>query len=139
MPRRKFRFIEDLTSDVMFEAYGKNLKEVFENAAEAMFSIICKIKKVGAKQVLEIEVKASSLEELMINWLQELISAVDLKEMFFSRFRVMEIDDKHLKAKCWGEPITPAKGETVVKAVTYYKYKLEKTPKGYVVRVSLDI
>jgi SHS2 domain-containing protein len=27
----------------------------------------------------------------------------------------------------------------VVKAVTYYKYKFEKTKQGYVTRVSLDI
>ena len=48
-------------------------------------------------------------------------------------------DGKFLKAKCYGEPITPEKGETVVKAVTYYKYKFEKTKQGYKVRVSLDI
>ena len=139
MTKRKFRFIEDLTSDVMFEAYGKNLEEVFENAAEAMFNIICDIKKVGQKQTVEIKTRANNPERLMINWLQELITAVDLKEMFFSKFKVIEIDDRHLKAKCWGEPITPAKGETVVKAVTYYKYKFERTKKGYVERVSLDI
>ncbi len=136
---RKFKFIDDLTSDVMFEAYGKTLKEVFENAAEALFSVICKVKKVEKKQSLDIDVKAKSIEELMINWLQELITAVDLKEMFFSEFKIREIDDRHLKARIRGEPISPAKGETVVKAVTYYKFKFEKTEKGYVARVSLDI
>jgi SHS2 domain-containing protein len=28
----KYKQIEDLTSDVLFEAYGKDLKEVFENS-----------------------------------------------------------------------------------------------------------
>jgi len=139
MPKIKFKFIEDLTSDVMFEAYGKSLKDVFENAAEAMFSVICKVKSVRPKKAVKIEIKAPGVEELMINWLQELISRVDLDEMFFSKFRVSKIDDRYLKAKVWGEPISPAKGETVVKAVTYYKYKFEKTKKGYVVNVSLDI
>ena len=37
---KKYKFIEGLTSDVMFEAYGKDLKELFSNAAEAMFSVI---------------------------------------------------------------------------------------------------
>ena len=31
----KYKFIEDLTSDVIFEAYGKNLKGSFSNAAIA--------------------------------------------------------------------------------------------------------
>ena len=36
----KYKFVEDLTSDVMYEAYGKDLKELFENAAKGMFHII---------------------------------------------------------------------------------------------------
>jgi len=134
-----FRIIDDLTSDVMFEAYGENLAQVFENAAEAMFSIICKLEKISGKSSLEVEVRGKSREELMINWLQELIGMVDTEGMFFSRFEILEIDEGHLVAKIHGEEITPEKGETVVKAVTYYKFKFEKTPKGYVVRVSLDI
>ncbi|MFH1445102.1 MAG: archease [Nanoarchaeota archaeon] len=135
----KYKFIEDLTSDVMFEAYGKDLKELFQNAAEAMFSVICQMDKVRPKKSMEIEAEANSKEELMIAWLQELIAAVDTKEMFFSKFEITEIDEKHIKAKVYGEDADPTKGETVVKAVTYYKYKLEKTPKGFVTRVSLDI
>jgi len=136
---KKFRFIEDLTSDVMFEAYGSDLKEVFTNAAEAMFSMICQADKIVPKKAVKLEARADSAKELMIAWLQGLIAAVDTEEMFFSRFEILEISEKHIKAKAYGEPITPEKGETVVKAVTYYKYKFEKTDKGYIARVSLDI
>src|SRR4030042_6402754 len=73
----KVRFIDDLTSDVMFEAYGKGLKEVFANAAEAMFTVICHIKKVRPKKALLIEAEAEDAGKLMIAWLQELIAAVD--------------------------------------------------------------
>lgn len=135
----KYKFIDDLTSDVMFEAYGKDLKELFENAAEAMFSIICDLKKVEPKETEKIEVKAEKLDDLMINWLQALIAFVDTEERFYSKFNVLEINEEHCIAEISGEPITPEKGGTVVKAVTLYKYKLEKTNQGYKVRVSLDI
>jgi SHS2 domain-containing protein len=135
----KYKFIEDLTSDVLFEAYGKDLKELFENAAEAMFSIICKLDKVKPKNKEKIEMKAEKLEDLMINWLQGLIAMVDTEEMFYSKFKVLEIDDNHVIAEISGESTSPEKGNTVVKAVTYYKYKLEKDKKGYKVTVSLDI
>ena len=79
----KYKFIEDLTSDVLFEAYGKNLKELFSNAASALFSIICQLDKVKAKKVKKVEVKANDLSELMFNWLQKLISLVDTDELFF--------------------------------------------------------
>jgi len=135
----KYRLIDDLTSDVLFEAYGRNMKEVFKNAAEAVFRIMCRIDAVGTGRFLDVQVKADSTEELMINWLQQLIGLVDVKEMFFSRFHITEIDERHLKARIYGEGITPGKGKTVVKAVTYYKYGFWKMPDGYKVRVSLDI
>ena len=135
----KYKFIDDLTSDVMFEAYGRTLKEVFSNAAEAMFTVICHIKKVKPKKSIAIEAKAEDAGKLMIAWLQELIAAVDTEGMFFSKFEIQEISEKQIKAKCWGEPVSPGKGGTVVKAVTYYKFAFEKTKEGYRTRVSLDI
>ncbi len=135
----KYRFIDDLTSDVMFEAFGKDLKELFENAAEAMFSVICQLEKVGQGVSREVEVKGKDEKELLLNWLQELIALVDTEGMFFSRFEVREISPRGLKAVVYGEEAEPEKGETVVKAVTYHKFMLEKSRKGYRARVSLDI
>jgi SHS2 domain-containing protein len=135
----KYKFIEDLVSDVMFEAYGKDLPELFANAAMALFSVICQIDKVSQKEVREIEVSAENLEDLMFNWIQELIITVDTEGLFFSRFEITEIDEKHLKARCYGQEASPEFGETVVKAITYYKYKLERTKEGYKVRITLDI
>jgi SHS2 domain-containing protein len=136
---KKYKFIDDLTSDVMFESYGKSLKEVFENSAEAMFSVICQLDRVGQTVRKEVQVKARDEKELLINWLQELIALVDTEDMFFSRFEIKEISPKGLKATIYGEEAKPEKGETLVKAVTYYKFKFEKTKKGYMARVSLDI
>lgn len=135
----KYKFIDKIKSDVMFEAYGKDKKELFQNAAEALFSVICKIKQVKPKETEEFQIKANNLEDLMLNWLQALIAIVDTEEKFFSKFEIEEIDNIHLKAKLKGEPIKPELGETVVKAVTMYKYKLEKTKEGYKATVSLDI
>ena len=135
----KFKIIEDLTSDVMFEAYGKNLKELFENSALALFSIMCKVDNVKNEKIKIISVKGSDVEDLMINWLQKLIGLVDIDEMFFSKFKIEKITETNLKAKIYGDEIRPEVGEVVVKAVTYYGFNFEKTEKGYKVKVSLDV
>lgn len=135
----KYKYVKDLTSDVMFEAYGKNLKELFANSALAMFEMICKIKKVKAEEKIRVEVEGDDLKELMHNWLQELIALVDTKEMFFSKFVIKKIDEKKLVAECYGEEIKPELGETVVKALTYYGFDVRKEKGKYVARVSLDI
>ncbi len=139
MLKMKFRFIDDLTSDVMFEAYGKDLKEVFENAAIALSSVICQTERVGTGESRDVETEGDNASELMFNWLQEIISMVDVEVMFFSRFEILEINEKRLKARIYGEEADPSKGETVVKALTNYKYRFEKTRDGYKVNVSLDI
>ena len=135
----KYRFIENLTSDVMFEAYGRDLKQVFENAAEAMSKVMCQIEKVRPRVKKEIVIEADDERELMIDWLQELIARVDIEELFFSRFEVIEISPTRLKANVYGDEIKPDLGETVVKAVTYHEFSLVKSDKGYVARVVLDI
>jgi len=135
----KYRFIDDLTSDVMFEAYGKTEKELFENAGLALLDVICEIKQVKPEKSLQISVKGKDLKDLLFNWLQELIALVDTEEMFFSSFEIQEISSKSLKAKISGEPITPEKSGTLVKGVTYYNFKLEKTEKGLKARVVCDI
>ena len=98
----KYKIIEDLTSDVMFEAYGKDKKELFENAAEALFSVICDIKKVRPLEKITVEISAENFEELLIEWLQHLIALVDIEEMFFSRFEIRQISNTKLKAVCYG-------------------------------------
>ena len=135
----KYKFLDDLTSDVCFEVYGKDLKELFANAAEALFSVICDIEKIEAQPKQLVKVQADNIEELLINWLQELIALVDIEHVFYSKFDIKEIDEQHVVAECHGEEATPSKSGTVVKAVTYYKFRLEQDKKGYKATVSLDI
>jgi len=138
---KRFEFIEDLKSDVMFKAYGKSLEELFANAALGLFSVICQVDEVGHRRIKLVKVRGENIEDLMFNWLQELIGIVETDNLFLSRFEILKIgeDGTYLEAKCYGEGTAPEKGGAVVKGVTYYKYELRKTRDGYSVRVSLDI
>ncbi|MBD3163746.1 hypothetical protein GF323_00940 [Candidatus Woesearchaeota archaeon] len=135
----KYKFLDDLTSDVIFEAYGKDLKELFQNSALAMSEVICDIKNVSKKSRIDVEVKADNRKDLLYNWLQEIIAQIDIQEMFFSSFHIKKITDTELRARLFGESISPQKSQTVVKAVTNYKFGLRKTQEGYKATVSLDI
>jgi SHS2 domain-containing protein len=136
----KYRFLKDLTSDVAFEVYGKDEKELLENAGEALFSIISDIKKVKPKKKIVVEVESKDIAELVYNWLERLIAIVDIEGMFLSKFRVISISKAGIaKIECKGEPISPSKGKTLVKAVTKHKYNVEKEGKGLKATVTLDI
>lgn len=135
----KYKFIDKITSDVMFEAYGKDFKELLVSAAEALSSVICKIDKVEPERKVTVMVKGKDEKDLLFNWLEEIIAAVDVHEMFFSKFEVKSLKGNKMVAEMYGEEVSPEKGGTVVKSVTYYKFKLEKKDGKYTATVSVDV
>jgi SHS2 domain-containing protein len=135
----RYKFIKDLTSDVFFEAYGKTQKAVFQNAALAMFSVICDLKRIKKLNKVKIEVNAKDEKELLFSWLQALIAESEIEEIFFSSFKINKISPTHIQAIAIVEPISQEKGNTLVKAVTNYKFDLKRSKEGYVASISLDI
>ena len=128
--KRKFKFIDITTADVAFEAYGKTLEELFENAALAMFEVMVNTKKVKPKEKREIIVQGEDLKALLFEWLNELLFYYGAEGLVFSKFKV-EIHQPQmlLTGICEGEPVSQKKHEvkTEVKAATYHKMKIEKT------------
>jgi len=126
---KRFEFIDITTGDVAFIAYGKDLNELFTNAALAMFEIMIDTSKVEKIEKRSLECSGYDLESLLVNWLNDLLIFVDSENIAFSDFEV-NVDEKNfkLKAICYGEKINRNKHETrtVVKAATYHKIKIEK-------------
>ena len=102
----KYKFIDNITSDVMFEVYGKDLKELFENSGLALFSIICDLKKIKPEIKKEIILESDNVEDLLIKWLQTLIAVVDTDELFLSKFKIIQCEGNYLRAECFGERIS---------------------------------
>ena len=135
----KYKFLEDLTSDVAFEAYGKTLKELLENAALAMFSVVCDIKHIEPKKSMKIELSSDSREDLLYDWLSKLLSQSEINNLFLSKFEVQKINHLKLLGIAYGEPMSQEKSGTVVKGVTYHGFSIKETSAGYKARVTLDI
>jgi SHS2 domain-containing protein len=137
----KFEFVDITTSDVAFRAYGKDLSELFANAALAMFEVMIKTDDLQEKVFREIEVTGNDLESLMFNWLNELLYYSDAENLAFKSFQVT-VDEKNLivRAVCKGEEIDQARHETrtPIKSATYHKLKIKKNDK-WMTQVILDI
>jgi len=138
---KKFKFIDITTADVAFEAYGKNLDELFANAALAMFEVMVNTRQVEPKVEKELKVEGNDLQSLMFNWLNSLLIFVDSENLAFSEFDV-KVDEKKFKleAVCKGEEMNREKHETRthVKACTMHKMEVKKN-KVWKAQVILDI
>ena len=119
----------DVTADIGFKAYGKNLNEAFENAGLAIFNIISDTSNIDSTTEISFEITSEDEVSLLYDYLEELLFYHETEFMLFSKFHV-EIDgDLNLKAKIFGEGINWNKHErkTEIKAITFHKMDVKKT------------
>ncbi len=129
------------TADIGVRVYGKNLKELFENAAFSMFDILADLEGMKAPIALDIELTAPNPEELLVAWLDELLYNFYTKSIIFSEFKIEGLSENSLKAKAFGRMVGANRNrlKTEIKAVTYSDLKIKKTPDGFLVEIVFDV
>ena len=128
---KKFEYF-DVTADIGFKAYGKNLNEAFENAGLAIFNIISDTSNINSDIAKSFEITSDDEVSLLYDYLEELLFYHEVDFMLFSEFDVC-IEEKngqyHLDAIIKGEPIDWSKHErkTEIKAITFHMMDVKKT------------
>jgi len=130
----EFEFLEH-TADIKFKAYGKDLNEVFGNAALAFFEIVTNTKKVKPLVKKTIKVESEDLKSLLYDFLEELLVLHEAENYLFSKFKVV-IKNNSLTATVEGEKINKTHElRNLIKAVTYNDMIVTKE----MVQVVIDI
>ena len=137
---KAFKFI-DHTADVGIIAYGTDVKELFSNAALALFSLITDTKSIEEKLQRDLEISSENRDNLLVEWLNELIYFFDAEHILFNRFEIENLSHNWLKAICYGESFNPLRHKIKmgVKAATYHMLKLDKENSGYKAQIIFDI
>ena len=74
--KSRFEIIEH-PSDTGITAFGKDYKEVYENSAYGMFSVMAEISGIKTDETFTIKITGEDREDLLVNWLNELIYIQD--------------------------------------------------------------
>lgn len=129
------------TADVGIRVRADDLPGLFCDAAKALFSVIV----VNLDQVRPVEEAAFRVEgrqhdELLHDWLDELLFTFATRHLLFCEFHV-ELGDGGLSAIARGEPVDTARHEldSEVKAITYHGLQVEALPDGWTAEVILDL
>jgi len=131
---KNYEFLEH-TADVFFKAYGSSFKEALENAALALFETVGFSET--DKEKVEIEVNAPNKEELVVKFLSEILTEIDIREMTFKKIEITEINEKHAKAFVYGDNTRP---KDSVKAVTYHMLEVKNPEENkWYIQVLLDV
>ncbi len=117
---------QEHTADALVLVHGRDLSERFANAAYALFDQITDVTKVKPKGELKIALEADSREQLLVDFLQELLFVNDTEDLVFAKFDV-KTDGKKLEALVWGEKFDEKRHpkRSVVKGVTYHKLEFD--------------
>jgi SHS2 domain-containing protein len=130
-----------VTADKGIRAWGRDLPEVFVNAAQGLWSLMVEPGAVRPLQAYPVRVEASDRETLLVAWLNELLFLHEAEHVALSRFRVKRLSEECLEAVAEGEPLDRARHAPVghVKAVTYHLLQIRPAGAGWVAQVVVDV
>jgi len=133
-------------ADMGIKGIASSQESAFAECAKAMFSVMVELNSVEQKEKVKLDVDAVDLDQLLVEFLNELLYAKDVNEMLFSEFVVKEIKKikggYKLHAIALGEKIDEKKHKvkTEVKAASYSQLKVEQRADGkWVAQCIVDV
>ncbi len=129
------------TADIAIRVYGKDLKELFVNAAYAMFDIIADLEGLKSSVSIDVNLTSSSKEELLICWLDELLYNFYTKSIIFFEFDISFLSEKQLMIKAYGRHVGENRNrlKTEIKAATYHDLAIKEDKDGLNVDIVFDV
>ena len=133
----------DHTADIGIEVTGRSKKELYVNAAEALFDVIIE-KKTGeepAKQKKTITVAGADVADVLINFLREILYLFNGEKFVTVHCEMMKFTNKELSARLTGESFNSKQHliKTEIKAVTYSGLTVERVKVGWKARIIFDV
>ena len=142
--KKKYNFLEDVAiADIAYEAYGKDLNELFENAALAIFELSADVETIDAVKKIEFEMEHEKLDNLLYDFLSEILFLKDSKYMVFKHVYVTIKEGKKnkLKAVLEGDKINPEVQhlENDIKAITMHMFEVKREKNRWKATIVVDI
>ena len=134
----------DHTADVAADLSGTTVPELFVAAAQALTDTLTDLDRVHPVVTQFVTVEAATLEELLVDWLNELLFRFEVQNMLVSG-ATLEVDERagrwHLSATIAGEMLDPARhpSRVLVKSATYHGLFVTREGEEWRARIVLDI
>jgi SHS2 domain-containing protein len=138
----RYKYLEH-TSDAKFQAFGRTLEEAFSNAALAVASLMWNWENIEKKIEHQLQVRGKDLEQLLVNFLGEIIYLFETKKFLLSSVEKLTVEKAEkgyqLKALFKGDRNSDKyKIYGDVKAITYNEMEIESRDR-FLVQVVVDI
>jgi len=143
--------ILDISGDAGIKAFGRDLNELFRNAAMGMYSLITDIGRIKEERKIDVSVRSGSMEGLLVAWLNELVFHFDTYGFVGKKIDIEDFppDDKdreagqevRMSASLSGEDFDRERhvGKLLIKAATYHGLEIKKKDGVWQAEIIFDI
>ena len=138
-PQQRCVFEEiDHTGDRALRIHGNDLEGLLLNAARGLNSILVSNQITGpGRQEKFIELEAMDMEDLLVDWLSELVYWAEIEMLIFHEFKIERVSPNYLRAKIYGTPVKQLTKH--IKAVTYHNLEIVRSATGLTATVVFDV
>lgn len=129
------------TADIGLEVEARSLEECYARAAAGLFSSFAEeAPAAGEERTMAVSLSATSLEELLVLWLEELLYRADTDHLAFTAFKVEAVDDTSLRGQAAAREVgSQEAAEPPVKGVTRHDLWVRKEGDTWRAHVILDV
>lgn len=124
------------TGDLALRVRGRDLRELFINAARALFDVMS-LPPHDTAMMRQLALDAVDTEALLVDWLNELIYLHEAEGETYTEFILDEFSPTHLAARVFGGPTVEQ--ILVVKAATFHNLQIRATADGVEATIVFDI
>jgi SHS2 domain-containing protein len=131
----------DHTADFGIELEADSARQLFEDAAMALFDLMVHGPETQANKTLVCDVRGQDWADLMVNWLRELLYLFNGEQLRLVGVEISRLDENHLKADLVLQPLDIATDriEQEIKAVTYHQISVTERSGRWRTRVIFDV
>jgi SHS2 domain-containing protein len=127
----------DHTADLGLRIHGRTLRQLFANAAYAMFSQLADLEEIEPNLRREVKVEGIDYESLLVNWLNQLLYLHDTHHEVYVACEIHSLSRQRLQATVQGAATENI--HTIIKAATYHDLSIAKTDGWYLATVVFDV
>lgn len=137
---KKYR-ITTHQSELAVRITGNSQADLFTNSAFALFDVMTDIANVQTKESIPLEVEGSDRDDLMVNWMRELLYLYQASGYLLREFKIIEVKDTSVKAEVLGEKIDPDRHEIKqeIATVAFHKSRMEKTGNQWIAQLIFEL
>jgi len=131
----------DHTADLAIQVRGKDVKNLFENAAKALTHIMLGGNTSGNTSSVNISLSGQDLADLLVRWLGEILYLLEGERLVVSASTIQILTAAELEAVVEVVPFDPEihKILSEIKAVTYHQVEVADKGGRWEAKVTFDI